>query len=90
MSSHTLEVSVSPSLYNRLWEAVRRSPFAMEAWVRRVIEERLERESGSSHADALAPARASVAPRSTYPYIWIYGYGGHDRNHSHAGSDLPV
>ena len=62
MPNHTLEVAVSPSLYNRLREAVGRSHVAMEVWVRRAIEERLEREPGHSHAGALAALRKIEGP----------------------------
>ena len=62
MPNHTLEVTVSASLYNRLCGAARRSQMTMESWVRRAIEERLERESGSSHVDALAALRKIEGP----------------------------
>lgn len=54
MPNHRLEVSVSASLHHRLREAARQSQVAMEVWVRRAIEERLERESRRSQVDALA------------------------------------
>jgi len=62
MPNHTLEVSVSASLHHRLREAARQSQVAIEVWVRRAIEERLERESRRSQVDPLAALRTVEGP----------------------------
>ncbi|WP_423925285.1 antitoxin [Candidatus Palauibacter sp.] len=62
MASYRLQVLISGSLENRLRKAARRARVSRGAWVRRAIEDRLERESRGLPGDPLAALRALDAP----------------------------
>ena len=62
MANHRLQVRVSESLHRRVCAVAGRSRVPLEVWIRQTIEERLERESGDSRADALAALRRLDAP----------------------------
>ncbi len=62
VASYRLQVLISGSLENRLAKAARRARSSRGAWVRRAIEERLERESGGLPPDPLAALRQLGAP----------------------------
>ncbi len=62
VASYRLQVLISGSLENRLRKAARRARSSRGAWVRRAIEERLERESGGLPRDPLAALRELDAP----------------------------
>ena len=62
MASYRLQVLIPGALENRLRKAARRARTSKGAWVRRAIEERLERESGGVPPDPLAALREIDAP----------------------------
>lgn len=60
--STRLQILVPDELDARLRKAADRERLSMGAWVRRAIEERLERKSSRTPADPLAALRALEAP----------------------------
>ncbi|MCY3698015.1 MAG: antitoxin [Gemmatimonadales bacterium] len=62
VASYRLQVLIPGALENRLRKAARRARISKGAWVRRAIEERLERESGGLPSDPLAALREIDAP----------------------------
>ncbi len=57
-----LQILVPDELDTRLRKAADRERLSMGAWVRRAIEERLERQAARMPADPLAALRALDAP----------------------------
>ena len=62
VASYRLQVLIPGSLEHRLRKAAKRAQTSRGAWVRRAIEERLDRESGGVPHDPLAAMQELNAP----------------------------